>query len=339
MRRFIPCFCLLLAAILILPAASSGQQKNKQKKDTVNREDATEQDYTNLAQIKEINGKIAAVDITEGTMTFTIEWSSMEPNVNSKSLAKSNTKAAQLQQQLLRDYYNAMSDKNPIHRQQALMRFQQHMQQLQAAGNASLQNMFKVVKSSKDFAVPVMDKVKVARLEPEQKYTDEGEVVKYTAAELKKMKSKDMPEGYTAAETDLKVGQSVKLFISPPKKQPAKKADAKSGYDSGKKADSSSSSDTGKKADSSSSSDTGKKADSSSSSDTGKKADSSSGSDTAKKAASSSDADGAKKADSSSGSDPTGLEDRPRVRMVLIIEEASLPDPPDPAPKKKKKDG
>ena len=42
------------------------------------------------------------------------------------------------------------------------------MQQLQVAGNAAVQNMFKVVKSSKDFTVAVVEDVKVAKAQLEQ---------------------------------------------------------------------------------------------------------------------------------------------------------------------------
>ncbi len=306
MRRLIPCGAMLLAALLVLPITSSGQQKNKLKQDTVTKEDATSQDYANLAQVKEIVGKITDLDVKEQTMTFTIEWSHVELNPNPPNAAKLNTKAAKLQQQLLRDYNSAVSTSDPIHRQQALTKFQVHLQQLQAAGNAAVMNMFQVLKSSKDFNATIMDKVKVARLQLEQKYNDEGEEVKYTAEELKKLKSPDITGAYKATSDDLKVGQSVKLYLSPPKKQDAKKTDK--GANTSDKDAKATDKDAVK-----SDQDT-KKTD-----QEAKKSDSSSGS--------ASD----KTADSSTQSD------RPQVRMILIIDEPAITtDPPDTTTKKKK---
>jgi hypothetical protein len=217
---------LLLAALLVLTTTSSAQQKNKQSKDTVTREEATLQDYTNLAQVKEISCKLADLSLDSKTMTFTIEWSHVEPNPNAKGNV--NQKTAQLQQQLMRDYNTAMSSKNPIHQQQALMRFQQRLQQLQTSGNAALQNMFMVVKSSKDFNVTIKDNIKVARVQLENKYNDEGELIKYTAEELKKMKSTDITGAYKAVPEDLKIGQTVTLYLSPPPKKQEKKSDSSS---------------------------------------------------------------------------------------------------------------
>src|SRR5206468_12606422 len=96
-----------------------------------------------------------------GTLTLTFEWSHMEPNKNAGKGGNPNQKVQQHQQQVLRDYEQAMKAKNPVQRQQALMRLQQHLQQLQAGG-VNLQNMFHVVKTTKDFDLEVMDNVKAA---------------------------------------------------------------------------------------------------------------------------------------------------------------------------------
>jgi hypothetical protein len=275
MWKVVGCYAILGSVVLLIPAASVGQDRKDKKKDTVTKEDTTPDDYKNLAQVKEIVGKIAAVDVTAGTMTFTIEWSHWEPNKNAKA-AKLNQKAQQLQQQLLREYDQIMLAKNPVQRQQALMKFQVHLQQLQATG-ANVQNMFHIVKSSKDFDLEVMENVKVARATLPTEYDDEGEVKKYTEAELKKMKSADVPGGYTAAPEDLRVGQTVKLFLSPPKKQDSKKSD-------------------------------------------------------------NGDADKSDEAKSKLTPGSTDVA-RPQVRMVLIQEESTTPEPKDTPKKKKKKDG
>jgi hypothetical protein len=226
MTRCWGCGALLLSLSMLIPAGAGGQDKpdaKKKDKDKVTKEDATTQDYAALAQVKEIEGKIAAVDVKGGTMTLTIEFTHLEPN---KNMAKGNVEQKLLQQmqQIQREYDQAMKFKNAVQRQQALLKLEAHIQKLQANG-ANLQGMFKAVKTSKDFDLEVMDSLKVARATPEMKYDDEGEIIKYTDEQLKKMKSTDVPGGYTASGDDLKVGQTVKLWLSPPK---TKKSDKKS---------------------------------------------------------------------------------------------------------------
>ena len=201
---------------------SSGQQKkDTPKKDDVTKEETTLQDYVNLAQVKEIVGKIAEIDPKASSLTFTIEWSHMEPKVN--AAGNQNQKLLQQQQQLMTRYYKIMAMKNSLQQQQQMAQFQAQVQQFQAAGNANLANM-SAVKSSKDYELGVMDKVKVARVKLEEKYTEEGELIKFTKEEIKKMKSADMPGAYTAQFEDLKPGFAVKLYLSPPKKQATKKS-------------------------------------------------------------------------------------------------------------------
>jgi hypothetical protein len=220
MRKTLGCFALLLT--FGLPAALPGQDKADKAKDKVTKEDATLEDYQSLAKLKDVVGKIAAIDMTAGTMTLTVDWSHVEPNKNANVTAATQ-KAAQQQQQMQRDYTQSMQAKNPVQRQQALARLQMHMQQ----SGANLQNLFHVVKASKDFDLLVQDTLKVARSSPEQKYDDQGELVKYTESQLKKMKSADITGAYTAKAEDLKVGQGVKLYLDPPKDDKKKSDDKK----------------------------------------------------------------------------------------------------------------
>jgi hypothetical protein len=74
-----------------------------------------------------------------------------------------------------------------------------------------------------------MSTLTVARATMESRYDDEGEIIKYSDAQLKKMKSPDVPGGYTASTDELKVGQGVKLFLSPPKSKPKDTTDTKDG--------------------------------------------------------------------------------------------------------------
>jgi hypothetical protein len=212
-------FAFALALTLALPAALPGQDKSDKAKDKGTKLDATLEDYQNLAKMKDVVGKIAAVDVTAGSMTLTIDWSHMEPN---KNFNAANQKAAQQLQQMQRDFTQSMQAKNPVQRQQALARLQVHMQN----SSANLQNMFHVVKATKDFDLVIEADFKVARSTPEQKFDEQGEVIKYTDDQLKKMKSPDITGAYKAKAEDLRVGQGVKLYLDPPPKDDKKKSDS-----------------------------------------------------------------------------------------------------------------
>jgi hypothetical protein len=223
MPKLVGCAAACMSLTVLGLGAVAGQDKGDTKskdKDKVAKQETTADDYQNLATLKDVTGKIASVDVTAGTMTLTIEWSYMEPNKNFNA-AGANQKLTQQQQQVQNDYDQIMRAKNPVQRQQAMSRLQTHLQQLQNSA-ANMQNMFKVAKSSKDFDLEVMDPVKVARAKLPVQYDSEGEVVKYTDEQLKKMKSADISSAYTAAPEDLKVGQQVKLYLNPPKEDKKK---------------------------------------------------------------------------------------------------------------------
>src|SRR5436309_2738966 len=124
MTKVVGCFTCLLALALLIPGASDGQDKQDNKaakKDKVTKEEATPQDYANLAQVKEVIGKIAAVDVKGGTMTLTLEWSHWEPKNAAAAKSNPNQKLQHLQNQIQREYEQAMRAKNPVQRQQALL--------------------------------------------------------------------------------------------------------------------------------------------------------------------------------------------------------------------------
>jgi hypothetical protein len=225
MNRTFNILVILSAFSVLVPVAAFAQQKDVDaKKDTATKEETTPQDYTSLAQVKEIVGKIADIDIKAGSVTFTVEIPRWEPNPDAKN-ANQNQQLQQQQQQMMAQYNKIMQMKNAQQKQQALMLWQAQMQQLQAvSGNAA--NMWRIGKSSKDYEVAFVDKVKVARSKLEKKFTDEGEPIKISATDLKKLKSTDIPGAYIASLEDLRPGLTVKFYLTPPKKQTAKKTDA-----------------------------------------------------------------------------------------------------------------
>jgi hypothetical protein len=220
MRILARSFALLLSCLIMLPMVSQGQdQPNNTPK--VTKQDPTSQDYAALAQLNEAYGKIANLDLKAGTMTLTIETAQQDPkNPQANALQQQLTQVQQ--QRLALEYQKYQMARNANAKQQALLRYQTLQQQM--LSTAALNMKMSLI--SKDYDLDVMDTLRVARKDVAAKYDDEGELIKYKPSELEKMKSKDVPGGYTATPDDLQVGQKVKLFLSPPKKKDAKSSEA-----------------------------------------------------------------------------------------------------------------
>jgi hypothetical protein len=214
MRKFLTCFTLLLTALMILPSGSGAQDKKDKKKPAVI-EEGSPSEYAALGNMKDVLGTISAVDTAAKTMTLTIEFTHYEPNTNPNTAKTVNKATANLEAQYIREYNQIMTNKNPIAREQNMLKLQQTM----TAAGVNFSKMFKSVKSSKDFNVELKDPVKVARSTLETKYDDQGEIIKYSDEQLKKMKSTDVSGAYTATPDELKVGQDVKVIFAPAKKK------------------------------------------------------------------------------------------------------------------------
>jgi len=221
MRILARSYVLLLSFLILLPIVSEGQDQPNTNTPKVTKQDPTSQDYAALAQLNETYGKIANLDVKAGTMTLTIETAQQDPkNPQANALQQQLTQVQQ--QRLALEYQKYQMARNANAKQQALLRYQALQQQMLAT--AAMNTKMSVI--SKDYDLDVMDTLKVARKDVAAKYDDEGELIKYKASELEKMKSKDVPGGYTASPDDLQVGQKVKLFLSPPKKKDARSGDA-----------------------------------------------------------------------------------------------------------------
>jgi hypothetical protein len=217
--RLALCGTAMVLSMALCAVSAVGQDKGKDK---VTKVDPSAQDLAMLAQTKEAVGKVAAVDVKAGTMTLTIEIASQEPK-NPTAMANVSTQMQLQQQQLMQYYQQYLNAKSAAGKQQAMVRYQNKLLQMQNAG-MNLQNMVTTVKTAKDYKLDIMDGLKVARKQPADQYDEMGERIKYSSEELEKRKSKDIPEGYTAAPEDLQTGQTVKLFLSPPKKKTSESA-------------------------------------------------------------------------------------------------------------------
>ncbi len=77
----------------------------------------------------------------------------------------------------------------------------------------------KIVTDKKDFELETVDKVVVRRQELPVVFDEKGNVKKRSQTEIAKLRGNSNYPGYAAKWDDLQVGQSVKLTLSPPKKQ------------------------------------------------------------------------------------------------------------------------
>lgn len=100
--------------------------------------------------------------------------------------------------------------------QQQMM--QQMQRQMQAAQNADKNSPYKVESTFKSYEFNIKDDVIVRRMSPAFGYDDKGNLKQYTPAELQKLKGKNTKlPGYEAKIEDLEPGQTVQVFIMPPK--------------------------------------------------------------------------------------------------------------------------
>lgn len=268
-------FASLVAAALLVttPVGLQGQnKKNANPNETA--EKATAQEYSALLGYKQIAGSIYYIDSGAKTVTLRIDISSYAPNPNYRpntggtgynnnpfrNYRGGNTNHAQQYSHLMQQYHQAMSSKNPVQQQQAMMRVAQQMQMLemqmmqqmgraeytmmqQAMRNNNPNNQpFKITTQKKDYDLEFVDNVSVRKMYLGTEYDDMGNVKQYTKAQLADLKGKDSSRpGYNAKFEDLTPGQEVTLYLSRPsavKKAapaPAKKADDKDADD--KKAD------------------------------------------------------------------------------------------------------
>jgi hypothetical protein len=252
-----------LVGTLLLTQAVPAQKKNVLPQNNPNYRQATDQDYVALAKAKEVVGHLLTIDGTQ-QMTLRVDYPTLElktqngnlPNRGSNAqrqiqnqlrqvdralarqqqgLTRAELGFLRLQQTFLKQYLQILKVKNPAQQQQRYQQLvattqlqeMQLMQQLaQAAAatgqmpNVNLANInlnaqnspYKVVTATAEFALPIMDDIKVARTTLEIEYDDKGKVIQYTAEELKKKKHPNMP-GYTAKREDALPGQLVKVYL------------------------------------------------------------------------------------------------------------------------------
>jgi hypothetical protein len=183
----------------------------------------TPQDYSQLATLTEITGKLTSFDSTAKTVTIEVDYQVLEPNPKANNAASNNHLA-----HLLHRQQEIMHTRNPIQRAMQMQRLMQDVAATQARMEA---NAFKVITERKEFDIQGGDNAKVRLQDLSARFDEKGNPKPYTADEKKDLKGTDskMP-GYNADWTDLKAGQIVKLTLSKHHDDPKDK-DAKDNND------------------------------------------------------------------------------------------------------------
>jgi hypothetical protein len=220
---------MLLALFCLGPTVVLGQNKSKEE-----HLETTAQDYAALAKMKGVTGRIMSLDPAKNTLTFQVEIKVPEippgtrlpqmsgssyssgssssyyrPNMSWGGRVTSPQQMVQRYQQMMRQQMQQMmrmQQQQVRVAQQAMRQQQQYMQQLQSFLNSIRYKVF-----VKDFTVPMGEDVQVARKTLGLQYDDKGNVVTYTAEQLKKLRASDLP-GYAAKMDEVRAGQVVYLY-------------------------------------------------------------------------------------------------------------------------------
>lgn len=236
MRRSLVVVGLLCAGLLgdVGPCAAQKKEKGKMAKSGVK---ADADDYAKIVNVKELTGTVVGAD--EKGVTFRTEMQHLEPNPNYKPGAYPKGGGTDLQRrynEILRDQAEIARAKTARERQRRLMELRRDMEALQTAmmkaaakagkdaGKMPANGPFRVVTEKLDFDLAMEEKVVVRWNNPPFEYDDKGNPKVYTKEELQKLKGSDTKlPGYAGKLEDLMFGTSVKVFLTPPPKDSAKK--------------------------------------------------------------------------------------------------------------------
>jgi hypothetical protein len=270
MRKSLIGFSFLCITLLAVPAAF-GQNKQAAAKNNANYRTATDDDYVALAQMKEVVGHLLTIDGSK-QLTVRVDYPVLELKAGSGQMPRQSGNAQnqiqnqlrrvdqalarqqqaltavelsflRMQQTFLRQYLQVLKVKNPVQRQQRYdqlvaqtslhqMQLMQQMMRAASIGSAPAFNLaninltarhtpYKVVTATAEFALPILENLKVARTQLEIEYDAKGNVIQYKPDELKKKQDPDMP-GYRAKLEDVLPGQLVKLYLGKSKAALAK---------------------------------------------------------------------------------------------------------------------
>jgi hypothetical protein len=206
-------FLTLLSFVLVSTGVPGQENPQPRKKGNERSRAATEQDYAALASQKTAMGRLTSMDGSQ-QLTLKVEFQTLEAKDNAALLNQKLARSQVLQQQqAVREFQRIQRIRNPWVRDQRMQALVARLQAQQANAAFDPRNSpFRTVTASVTFQLPIVENLKVARSQPEVEYDDKGQVIEYTAEELKKRRDPDMP-GYSAKVDDLRAGQLVTVYL------------------------------------------------------------------------------------------------------------------------------
>lgn len=235
---------LILSLALFVPSSVIAQKG----KGTPTSTRGTDAEYAYLNKMKEVVGKITFTSPTSNSLTFAVETSHYEANPQANKGNTNNNNGGrpsafrggrntQVQQRYNNNNRRPGNNNNnrggfrggagnSAAMQQARMMQQLQQAQIQAYMKAIQQaqqnvakglapNGMKIVTESKEFDIPLSEKVITRRMTLPADYDDKGNLKTYSKEEMAKLKGSENRPGYAARIDDLQPGAQVKLFLTP----------------------------------------------------------------------------------------------------------------------------
>ena len=220
-RTLFGCASLLASACLVLadpPAAKDPAKKEPDKKEPEKKEPEKDKapPPVKIVQKGQAVGTVGNLSETDGKFTLQMKIKYLEPNV-------------QAQQNYVRDIQNLMNRqanlvtiRNPVQRQQEMIKIMQDAQKIQGG------NFFSVKERDQHIDVELADDGIVRLANPPAVFDDKGNLKKLTADELKEMKGPDtLLPGFPAERDALRNGQTVMVVVGTKTGGPMKPEDKK----------------------------------------------------------------------------------------------------------------
>jgi hypothetical protein len=207
-----------LATFIAVPLGAADDKKDTKSQDTTKSlKDAPEPEVKSSSKGKwiPVGDLVGTLKQADGnSLTLHVQYQEIQPDVgaqvrDAKISANLQRQLASLQRQLIA----AQKIKNPAQRAARIQRILASAEARSAMAAAGAAAPFKIINKQKDIDVSLAQEVVVRVKDPPAEFDDKGEVKKYTAEELKKLKGPGNYWGYPADLDAVGMGQMVRVFV------------------------------------------------------------------------------------------------------------------------------
>ncbi len=188
---------------------------------------ATAQEYSQIANAPEMQGKIAYFSPDGSSLVLRLEWQHYDISQMKQNAQKGgnrNDNDARDWAKIRQNQQRAMNEKNPQRRMQLLAKVNQAIQREIAEeirenmGKGGKPN-FKIVTERKDFELPLAEKVIYRKLVLPVQFDETGNLKAFTKEEKEALRGTDKSlPGYKASPEEFTSGAIVTLKLVPPSK-------------------------------------------------------------------------------------------------------------------------